>query len=422
MQYFSIQNLDIPCVFITGLSYAKTAETAQTSRGYNRFQRLGAAEISLRVNVTRPACEVAGESFEQWSARLTDGVASVPTAPTNAYLAGNPLYADLLFAITAITRTNVYDELGDLVSFECDLTISGVSLAKEASRTKALIFTADDVIQLPDVTVRANGKTLDIDDKTVLSAFTMTERGCDVSISFLDGSKVLSRSALTDIMNDSDSLISVADYGDFHIILADLIDETLHLQCSIFPVEWNRYETWTKSNVRLSDIFDGWNDDTGYILDYIQCRGTRISLLDRLVDSLGLMVDYSNKTFHTTPSALASNTDYQAYVDEDSQTEQITGLVWCDGIHQHNAGNTDGAVMQIDSACVVSDSTVADKCLQYARFMQNTVKISVPYDSRIHQFSVINVVKNATQFPAMVTHFDVDFMTNEMMLELNYGE
>lgn len=420
MKYFSIQHLNIPCTFITGLSYAKQAETVQNARGFNRFQRMGTAEISVRVNVSRAICIASSESFSRWDGLLSNDLVTRGSEPTNAYLAGNPLYSELLFAITSMTRTNVYDEIGELVSFECDLTLSGVSPAKDSARTKALIFTEINQAEIPDLTITANNRTVVLDDKTVLTSFTLSEKDCDLSIAFQDGSKTVSRDALVDLMNDYGAILTINGYGEFHIIQADLVEDELSLKGSVFPVEWNQVETFSKTNTRISDIFSGWADETNSTLAYIHSRETKISLLKKIENSLGLLVDYSNKTFHAVPDKLSSTTDFQTYIDEDTQTETITKLIWCDHVHQYTVGSNEGACIKVDSCCVINQKNVAERCLKYAQFMQNAIKLTLPYDKRVRLFSVINIIKNATRIPAMVTHYEINFMANEMTIEASY--
>lgn len=420
MEYFTIQTINFPCTFITALSYSKQAETVQNARGFNRFQRMANAEISLRINVTRAVCMASDESFSKWDDLLSEDIVAKGTEPTHAYLAGNPLYAELLFAITSMTRTNVYDELGELVSFECDLTMTGVSLAKDASRTKALIFSETEQAEFPEITITANGNTLSLDDKTVLTNLVLNEKGGDLSIAFQDGSKLVSRDVLSGLIGDPDAAVQVNGYGKFHVIEADLVDDDLSIRFSVFPVEWNQVETFSKTNATLPDIFSGWADDTNITIAYIHSRETKISLLKEIANSLGLLVDYSTKAFHAVPYKLSSTTDFQTYIDEDTQTETITKLIWCDHVHQYTVGRDDGACIEVDSCCVINQKIVAERCLKYAQFMQNAIKLTLPYDKRVRLFSVINIIKNVTRIPAMVTHYEIDFMANEMRIEASY--
>lgn len=420
MEYFTIQTINFPCTFITALSYSKQAETVQNARGFNRFQRMSNAEISLRVNITKPVCMASEESFSKWDGLLSNDIVAKGIEPTHAYLAGNPLYADLLFAITSMTRTNVYDEIGELVSFECDLTMTGVSLAKDASRTKALTFSETEQAEFPEITITANGNTLSLDDKTVLTDLILTEKGGNLSIAFQDGSKLVSRDVLADLIGDPDAAVQVNGYGTFHVIEADLVDDDLSMQFSVFPIAWNQVKTFSKINATLPDLFSGWADDTNSTLAYIHSRETKISLLKKIENSLGLLVDYSNKKFHAVPDKLSSTTDFQTYIDEDTQTEVITKLIWCDHVHQYTIGSDEGACIKVDSCCVINQKSGAERCLKYAQFMQNAIKLTLPYDKRVRLFSVINIIKNATRIPAMVTHYEIDFMANEMNIEASY--
>lgn len=418
MNYISCQAFDIPCPFVTALSYAKAADAFTDYYSRVRFRSFATAEISLRFEVTVPRCQLIGEDFFTWVDRLEDWSdrLTVKTAPTPFRLSGMPLYSSLLFAMTSLNLSYRHDR-GEVVAVEADAVFSGVSPAKGASRDRALILD-DDGLHIPKVSVTANDVTLESSEFASLVAFTLTERGCSLSMAFGDATKTLSRDVLDSIIGDPDSIITVDGYGDFHIISADLVDEELKLVGSVFPVSYNR--SFSKTFRTESLNFDGFTDMFGVKIGFLAWHGTELERLRALEASLGFLVDFPTKTLREVPESLSPTTDYNAYIDEDMVTERISGITWRDGVHRYTAGNVTSADYGVESVCRVDDNSIAMKYLRYARYMQNTITITAPYDPRIRQHSVISVVKNATYVPVMVEHYEIDFFANQMTVECHW--
>lgn len=418
MNYISCQAFDIPCPFVTALSYAKSADAFTDYYSRVRFRSFATAEISLRFEVTVPRCQLIGEDFFEWINRLEDWSdrLTVKTAPTPFRLSGMPLYSSLLFAMTSLNLSYRHDR-GEVVAVEADAVFSGVSPAKGASRDRALILD-DDRLHIPKVSVTANEVTLESSEFASLVAFTLTERGCSLSMAFGDATKTLSRDVLDSIIGDPESIITVDGYGDFHIISADLVDEELRLVGSVFPVSYNR--SFSKTFRAESLAFDGFTDMFGAKIGFLAWHGTELERLRALEASLGFLVDFPTKTLREVPESLSPTTDYNAYIDEDIVTERISGIIWRDGVHRYTAGNAKSADYGVESVCRVDDNSIAAKYLRYAQYMQNTITITAPFDPRIRQHSVISVVKNATYVPVMVEHYEIDFFANQMTIECHW--
>jgi hypothetical protein len=237
-------------------------------------------------------------------------------------------------------------------------------------------------------------------------------------MAFGDATKTLSRDVLDSIIGDPDSIITVDGYGDFHIISADLVDEELRLVGSAFPVSYNR--AFSKTFRAESLNFDGFTDLFGVKIGFLAWHGTELERLRALEASLGFLIDFPTRTLRAVPDSLSPTTDYNAYIDEDMVTERISGITWRDGVHRYTAGNTKSADYGVESVCRVDDNSIATKYLRYARYMQNTITITAPYDPRIRQHSVISVVKNATYVPVMVEHYEIDFFANQMTIECHW--
>lgn len=418
MNYVTCGAFQIPCVFLTALSYAKSANTALNSQNRAKFCNLSTAEISVRFEVSRPRCMAAGESFAEWCDRVEGWSSDLSVKPEPAIflLSGFPLYSSLLFAMTSINLSYQQDS-AEIVSIEADVTFAGVSAAKDAVRTRVLV--RDEMkVQLPAVTVSANGKTVKISEICSLSALTMTERGCSLTLAFGDAQNILSRDALTSLISDHNATVTIDGYGDFYVISADQVDEEISINASVLPVEFNRVfsRTYTNSDLAIS----GFSNATGLKIGYMAWHGSEAERLKRLQESMGFLVDYPTKTLRPVPDSLKPTTDVLVHVDSDLVSEGITKVVWQDGYSTYTAGDDSGAVFGVNSVCRVDSNKVANSCLSYVRYMQNYIILDMPYDGRIRQHSVINVVKNATSVPCMVEKYDIDFFTNWMTLECHW--
>ena len=72
MQYLSWASIQIPLVFVTGISMRKTAKTVEHTGGYVSSSGFEPAEISAQVEVTRARCMAMGLDFNEWYGILDD--------------------------------------------------------------------------------------------------------------------------------------------------------------------------------------------------------------------------------------------------------------------------------------------------------------------------------------------------------------
>lgn len=418
MNYFTCQDYQIPTVFITALSYAKSANVVTDSRNRARFSALAPAEVSLRFEITHQRCELAGVNFFEWIERVESwaDALSVKPAPTTLRLSGYPLFSSLLFALTSL-NVSYAQEGRETTSIECDAVFAGVSPAKDAARDRALIFD-DAAIEAPKMAVIVNGVRLESCELAPLSIFTLTESSCELTMSFGDATKTLSRDVLDAVLQDENAKIEIEGYGDFYIISANLINDDLTLSGSCLPVSFN--ETYSKTYRNSALLFPEFEDKTGLKISFLAWHGTQAERLKALQESLGFLIDYPTKTLRSIPESLQPTTDFNAYVNDDLVTEKITSVIWQDTMHTYQAGSAGGAAFGVQSICRVDDDTIAKYYLKYANYMQNYISISLPYDNRIRQHSVINVIKNTKSVPCIVEKYEIDFFSNIMTLECHW--
>ena len=418
MKFLECQNYKIPMVFVTALSYAKQCNSNPDYYGRVRFVSFTPAEISVRFEITRQRCEVIQQDFATWCEVVESWIEglSVKTAPAPFLMSGMPLYSSLLFGLVSVNASWNY-EGNEVIGLEVDAVFSGVLPSKEASRDKVLTTDEPDII-IPAVKITVNGVELESSEVATITDLNMTESSCDLSMAFGDATKILSRDVLEAIHNDNNAKINIDGYGDFYIIESSLVDDELSIKSSKLPITYNKTYSKTYNNSKLD--FPELSDQTNNRIKYLAWHGTQSERLKQLQQAFGFLIDFHEMTINNIPDKLISNTDFSAYVNNDLITENITKVVWQDGLHTYEAGSEGGAVYGIDSPCTCDDASVAERCLKYYKYQQNYISITIPYDPRIRHHSVINVIKNATSIPCMVEKYNIDFFTNKMELECHW--
>lgn len=417
--YITFQNSDIPCAFVSALSYSKNARLTQTTKGYNRSHGLEPAEISLRLFINYGICETIGVDYNYYLTLLNSLIPSKDSIPTNFYINGFPLYSSLLFALSSINKTTNIDESGTIYEAEFDLVLSGVSCTKEESRQRALIFNNNSDLIIPKITLLCNGKEKIIESDLSILSLSLTAKGGVIEIGIGEGLKEVERNWMTDLL-DHQAQIKIENYNTYNIISGILLDDILSLEFSVFDIEYNKSIQKSFTNVSLKDLFPEFIDNTEIIINYLIFSGNQIEMLSALQKSLGFVVDYTSKRFELAPDELKSNNTFNYYYDSDLVNENITKLLWRDGVHTFEAGNSDGAVYQVESICTVNNSNISSKYLKYIKLFQNEIIITAPIDQTIREHSVINIIKNNVQIPCIVSDYELNFINNEMKLTLNY--
>ena len=417
----AVQDFTFPCAFINALSYGKACRVSTDWRGYNRFRGYEKSEISLRLRITPAVCEAAGEDFAQWVERFDSIAPEKASSPSVFFFNGYPLCASLLFALTSVNRTSVCDSLGTYV-YELDLVFSGVSACKEKVRDRALIFdTGETLSALPTITLESEGKSLEVKENVSVSALTVSEKGCELSLFIGEGLKTVSRDWMTGLV-DNGGTITIEGYHRFFVTSASIVDDELKITGSIFEVSYNKYSQFSLFNKTISNIFEDFEVDSkcDFTTSYLFYSGTKKELLDKIQQSSGFLIDYYNKKIISVPDTINTNLIFNYYYDDDLKTEPITGVTWYDNVNRFEVGDNAGSVREVRSVYHASTSSPAESCLRWSKMMQNEIIIEAPIDPRIRQYSAFNVIKNNTQIPVIVSAFELDFINNSMRLTLNY--
>lgn len=428
MQYLTFQTLEIPLVYVTGLSYAKTARLYTNDRGFSRFQGYSAPEISLRLVISPPVCSIAGDDYvdvlNKWIAAKPD----YQSEPTQVKLGSTLIYPSVLFRMTSINRTFSADHGGYASALELDIVLSGVACAKAESRLAPLNATPEDEIEFPSIEIACKGKTLKVGEAITVSTLLLRPSTAEIELLIGDDMALVKDSAWLNALVENLATVKVGNYGIWHIVSASLVEGVLTMTASKWrksPAFIKTYQTSTVFNV-LTDIL---GEDAGIInvlndVDYYLCLNlTPIEAVMELQASAGFLLDYKNDKISAVkvPSEITPKLDFALYLEEDLRTEPITGLIWMDGVnHRHVVG--DNPTMTVQSVYTSASDVSARNMLVYMQYMQNKITVTTAIDTRIRHHSAFNLMKGDTAIPVMVEDYEIDWLAGTMTLELHYTE
>lgn len=422
MQYISFQSCDIPLAYVTGLSYSKRARLVTNARGFSRFRGFEAAEISLRLNVNRAAALVSDSNIVADMQKIFALEAVKDSEPTQVVVADHILYPSLMFRVSTITKTVQADHTGRPIAMEADITLSGVECAKGETERRALSFTPEEQIELPNIVIECQEKTYQVGNDSTVSILTLRPDSADVEIILGNDSAIVNDAPWLLSLAQKKASVTIGDYGRFWIVSANLVEGILSLTGSRWPAQEAETQTFmdTDLSVILKSIVPTAKVMKSGKIGYYLKRGTPLQAVVELQQSAGFLIDYSHDwvTFVSVPDYITPSVDFSLYLDDDIATERITGLRWDDG---WNEFTVDGPAMVAVHSCFRSDSAKHPvSCLDYARYMQNWIQVTIPYDSRIRHHSAVTVIKGAKYINCMVEGYEIDFVGGQMTLDLHY--
>lgn len=419
MQEISFQNYAFPAVYITGLSYTKSARLWTDGRGFARFLGFEPAEISVRIAIDAARAMACERDFIE-DFNLLQSIPLVrDSIPTQVVYASHILYPSLEFRITSINRTIATDHAGLPIGIEADITLSGVACTKDETGRKALVF--NEAAILPDVTITCNGRELVVSAEFALSDLRVRPDALDAEILIGDDLSIVQDKPWMLALVENTATISVDGYGVFYIVSADLIEGALKIQASRWKPQTAETKTYQDSDLSaiLADLApDAVSGVSGGIKYYLR-QGTALQAIKKLQSSAGFLIDYAPNSisFRDVPDALIPDVDFDVYLDSDMNFERINGAVWKDSENTYTVGTNPR--VEVDSVFTGTDSRFADRCLKYAKYMQNYAIVTTSIDSRVKHHSMLNVIKGNQMFSAMVESFEIDFIAGSMQLELH---
>lgn len=422
MQYLSVQNIDIPVVYVSGLSYSKQARLATNARGYSQFRGFESAEISLRISLKKAIADACGRDFRVDLQALLSIQPIKDSIPTEFIYANHILYPSLLFRLTSNTWTAQADHNGNIYEAECDFTFAGVECKKGEAVRRALQFTLDYQITLPDITLSCKGASYTIGESSSVASFVLRPEAAEIDVIIGTDLNVVMDAPWLMALVENEATIDIGDYGRFYVVESNLVAGILILKASRWPKQEEKTITYqdTDLSVILASLApQAGVHASGQISHYLRRGGALASIME-LQSAAGFIVDYGANTpqFRRVPEIIAPTIDFDLYVEDDIATELITGLVWADGEHEYIAGENPS--LKINSCFSSTTAKHAANCLAYAQYIQNSIIVDIPIDERIKHHSAFNLLKNDKKIACMVEDYVIDFISGVMTLDLHY--
>ena len=144
-----------------------------------------------------------------------------------------------------------------------------------------------------------------------------------------------------------------------------------------------------------------------------------------LQDDLGYLIglEKDDIIIYDTPDKIGrGDITYDYVLNADTMTVPVTKVIVRDDRGEYWAGNDDGETYYVYTNASVTKQA-AESLLKYVNFNQNMITLSIPYEPRIRIGSIINInIGNGAVLNCIVTEYDIDFLSNNMQLELHYVE
>lgn len=418
-------NFTIPLCFVQSISWMKRAKAIQHTGGYVSSRGYESAEISVKIHVDFAVCKQFGIDPQSIFSTIESTVTNRVSPSGVFYLGKYAVYPTLEFALTNINKT--YTPEKGIIG--CDCVWSGVKAVKNVARENAL--EVEPVTQIPLLTMSVNGVEMVLQDFCHISTFITTPDSIQLSISIGSDVDLVNREGfLKDILNGAIKADLPQGSTKYYIIQADLADEQLNITGSIFPPKSVRMITRTYTNTDIKTIIKDLANESGIeveckcdgAIDYYCAFGTPLQCIKQLQQGAGFITSYrqGKVTCVDVPSAL--NSDIQLdYIElqQDSDTEPISGLYWYDGVNQHTAGSLGSTSLRILSP-FRSTENYSDRCLALARYQKNSIVVQAEILQTLDTHSVVYVLSNDSIIMCMAEWIEFDWVNNVMTAELHY--
>lgn len=426
MNYLECGKVKIPLCYVESISYNRKARTTKKAGGYSRALGYENTEISVRATFSVAIAQANDRDLRDdyflFDALVTERL----DQPAACTIGGYPIVPSLLFALTSINKTRIYDSAFD-PTMEVDIVLAGVQPSKEASRSRIMMFDeAEAAAMVPAVTLECEGKSLELTGAYAISDFKSTPDSCSIVIAIADDMAIAKQPAFLEALVRKEATFNVSyatGTTKYWVADASLNDNILSLTGSVLPPESQKtYVTtyWDKTlGEILSDLCERMNVKsenkfTDFKVSFYQSRTTPIDAVKELVASAGLIMSWRQNTltFAEPPKAVAPKVELVAIdTPDDTGTELYTGCDWRDGIHQAAVGVLDGNVLHVQSAFRTESTQPSQNGLRYAQQMQRVAVVSTAIYPNILHGSAVSINSNGTIKSGWTSNFECDFLS-----------
>ena len=431
MQKLICANIEIPLCFIQSISWSKRAKTITHNGGYISARGFESSEISVKMRIDFGTCKAFGLDPAQ-AFGILDDLKTDRTAMSGVfYLGGYPIYPELEFALTNCNKTEIADITGAVSFIECALVFSGVKAVKNVVREKALELDADTV--LPEIRISVDGQTLTIQDSIQINELKTDPDSISLVLSVGSDMDIVSRSGFMSALAKKGIIEASLPQGKtvFYVIKADLAEEQLSLDGSIYPQQANQIVTKTYQDTDLQDIISDLARYAGIAcicivsghVDYYRAFKTPLECLRDLQASAGFIMSYRQGvlTCADVPDTIEGVAELRYLsLTEDSDTEPIHGCYWYDGINQQSEGVIDNSAMQVQACFRSSSENWAERCLKFARYSKNAIVVLSDINPQIDTHSAVILASNDGVVDCLCEWIEFDWIQNTMQVECHY--
>lgn len=424
MLYFSFDDIRVPLSCITGFSYTKSGNIVNTSR--LTCKCIGIMPMQVQVQMTLSNATCMDGDFIKLAQAIAIKRPSNTDSPSNIIIGDDIIIPQLKFMLISTNITYQSDRLGNLQEMGVSWTLAGSRVVKDENRDIELKASNDD--QLPAVTLHCKGKSIECSQDINIADLRLSGFKGIIQLVLADTYTKVDRDAWLATVNDAeDSYFEIEGYGKFCILESTVIaDNWIDFSITKFSKEWYRkhVETFMMGDkpLTLANIFNDVTVKSNAEFEYFKFDDLPINVLYNLQDSLGYLIGLRDDQIYLydAPDSINSGqVTYDYVLDNDLMTVPITKVIIRDGYGEYSAGDDKGETFFVNALCRVT-SDAAENVLKYAQFNQNMITLTIPFEKRIAIGSIINVNVGDKVINCVCTEYDIDFLSNQMQLELHY--
>ena len=427
MLTLDFQNMKIPLTCITGLSYSLQGNIVDYNNLSCRCLGINPVSVQVQITLSQATC-IDTNAFQNLARELSQTKPSKNSTPSMITIGGQVILPQLQFMLSSTNLTYSSDRNGRLQEMDISWTLMGSRVIKDENRNIEL-RTNNSVI-MPKVTLHCLGKTLECAQDISICELRLSGFGGRIDLLLADTYKdILRESWLVDVVSAEDSYFEIENYGKFYIFKGNMDSDVNWIGFDLTKFDKSWYKNQTKTFISndnklfgLKDVFPCATVKSKARFSYLKYDDSPINILYKMQDSLGYLIGLKgdNIYLYDPPIEIPSGqVTYDFLVDNDTMTAPITKVIMRDGVNEFVAGDDSGESFFVKTECRVEESS-AKNVLNYAKFNQNMITITIPLDKRIAIGSIININNGQKIINCVVTEYDIDFLNNSITLELHY--
>lgn len=428
MLTLSCGTFTIPLFCVQSISWTKKAKVITHAGGYVSSRGFETSEISVKIHAEYTILKQLGFDADSILETLTNIVTDRSSESGVFYFGGYPIYPELEFTPTNINKTYTTDSCVIRI-MELDMVFSGVKATKEVFRQRSL--EVDTPVYMPELTLTVDGKSLNIRDSFQLNEFTTQPDSISLSMSIGSDMDLRDREGfLNSLLKGTVEAFLPQGKTVYYIIDANLVEESLSITASIYPPQAMKTLTRTYQNTTIKDILLDLAKEAGVELeclvegkvDYYRAFASPVQCIKEIQAGAGFIISYrqGKLTCADVPESIEASekVDYNS-MEQDSNSERISGIYWFDGVNQFTAGELSSTSRKVYSP-FRSSQDYSTKCLNYLRYLQNQIVVTTDIMTNVDSHSLLLVQSNDKQISTMCEYYENDWVLNTARLELHY--